>query len=100
VISDTTGLLRGLDSSTWLDGPLKWSAWAVPPELFLVVVTMLKPLRRVFGLCERLFLLTTNVRFILVALLVISRTTYSNADRGAPPPPLRRTSRESTVAQP
>lgn len=75
VISDTTSVLRDLHPAAWLDSSLKWSAAAVAPELFLVVITMLRPLRRVFGLCERLFLLTTNVWFILVAVLLITRAT-------------------------
>jgi hypothetical protein len=36
---------------------------------------MITPLRRVFGLLERVFLLTTNVWFVLLALLLIARST-------------------------
>ena len=43
------------------------------PALALVVITMLRPLRRIFGLSERIFLLTTNVWFALAAGLLISR---------------------------
>jgi Protein of unknown function (DUF998) len=60
VISETTPVLRDLDPAQWLQGTLKWLAWAVATELFLVVVTIYGPLRRVFGLFERLFLLTTS----------------------------------------
>jgi Protein of unknown function (DUF998) len=73
VISETTSLLRELTTAHWLDTSLKWSAWAVTPELALVVITMFRPLRKVFGLFERLFLVTTNVWFILVALLLVQR---------------------------
>jgi hypothetical protein len=73
VISGMTPVLRDLDPATWLRDALRWSAWAVAPELALVVVTMVGPLRRVFGLFERLFLLTTNLWFILVAVLLLSR---------------------------
>jgi uncharacterized protein DUF998 len=75
VISDVTPVLRDLDPAPWLGSALKWSARAVGPELLLVVVTMLGPLRRVFGLFERLFLLTTNVWFILLSLALIIRAT-------------------------
>ena len=34
---------------------------------------MLRPLRRTFGLFERIFLLTTNIWFVTAALQVISR---------------------------
>ena len=73
LVSGTTSMLRASDPTSWSRGPLGWIAWAVAPELALVVVTMMGPLRRVFGLVERLFLLTTNVWFILVALLVLGR---------------------------
>jgi hypothetical protein len=74
VISEMTSDLRDLNPASWLSGSLKWTAWAVAPELFLVVITMFRPLRKVFGLFERLFLLTTNIWFILVAILLISRS--------------------------
>jgi hypothetical protein len=76
VISETTPVLRNLEPAPWLSTSLRVVAWAVAPELALVVVTMLRPLRRrVFGLFERLFLLTTNVWFLLVAGLLIARAT-------------------------
>jgi hypothetical protein len=75
VISDTTPVLRDLGPAVWLQSSLKWSAWLVAPELALVVVTLFPPLRRVFGVFERLFLLTTNVWFILVAVLLVTRAT-------------------------
>ncbi|MET3808218.1 hypothetical protein ABIB25_005247 [Nakamurella sp. UYEF19] len=71
VISEMTVNLRNLDPASWLDNPLRWTAWAVAPELVLVMVTMLRPLRRIFGVFERLFLLTTNIWFLLVAMVVI-----------------------------
>jgi hypothetical protein len=43
VISDSTSVLRDLDPAAWLGSSLKWSAAAVAPELFLVVITMLRP---------------------------------------------------------
>ena len=72
-ISGLTPPLRALDPSGWTNAPLGWAAWLVGPALALVVVTMVRPLRRVFGLFERIFLLTTNVWFALVAALLISR---------------------------
>ena len=72
-ISDTTPVLRHLSGTVILGSPLHWVAWLVAPELALVVITMFRPLRKVFGLFERLFLLTTNVWFIMVALLLIDR---------------------------
>lgn len=73
VMSQTTSVLQDLGAPGWLRHPLGWASWAVAPELFLVVVCMVGPLRRVFGLVERLFLLTTNIWFVLVALVLIDR---------------------------
>lgn len=73
-ISGATSTLRALGSATWVDQCLRWLAAAVGPELILVVATMLRPLRRVFGLFERLFLLTTNAWFLVVAALLIARS--------------------------
>jgi hypothetical membrane protein len=72
-ISGMTPALRALDLTEWARAPLGWTAWLVVPALALVVVTMLRPLRKVFGLFERVFLLTTNVWFALAAVLLISR---------------------------
>jgi hypothetical protein len=46
-------------------------AQAVGPELALVVITMLPPLRRVFGVVERIFLVTTNIWFVVVAVILL-----------------------------
>ena len=51
--------------------PLTWLASAVLPAILLVIITLLRPLRRVFGLFERLFLIITYLWIILVALLLI-----------------------------
>jgi hypothetical membrane protein len=72
-ISGLTPALRAYDLSEWVRAPLGWANWAVGPALALVVITMLRPLRRVFGLFERIFLLTTNLWFALAALLLISQ---------------------------
>jgi hypothetical protein len=72
-ISGMTPALRDLDPSQWAQNPLGWAEWIVGPALALVVVTMLRPLRRIFGLSERIFGLTTNVWFALAAGLLISR---------------------------
>lgn len=74
VISETTTSVRDLGPSPWLLDLLKWSASAVAPALFLVVVTMFRPLRKVFGLCERLFLLATNVWFLAAATTLVTRS--------------------------
>lgn len=75
VISETTSALRALGSATWIDQCLRWLAAAVGPELIVVVAAMLRPLRRVCGLFERLFLLTTNAWVLVVAALLIARVT-------------------------
>ena len=75
VISETTSVLQSLEATHWLRESLKWTAWWVGPELAAVVITMIRPLRRVFGLLERIFLLTTNLWFLLVAVLLISRAS-------------------------
>jgi zinc transporter ZupT len=72
-ISAMTPALRELDPSGWARGPLGWAQWIVGPALALVVITMLRPLRRVFGLFERLFLVATNLWFALAAALLITR---------------------------
>ncbi len=72
-ISGMTPALRALDPTEWAHSPLAWTEWIVGPSLALVVVTMLRPLRRLFGLFERIFLLTTNIWFALAAGLLLSR---------------------------
>jgi hypothetical protein len=49
-------------------GLLTWLAGATLVGLILVVVTLLPRLRRLFGLCERFFLLVTYAWLVLVAL--------------------------------
>jgi hypothetical protein len=73
-ISNMTPVLGTLNSWQQAQKPLMWLAWAVLPELILVIITMFRPLRHIFGLFERLFLLTTNVWLILVALLLLVKT--------------------------
>jgi hypothetical protein len=73
-ISETTPVLLALNPAPWLNTTLNASAHTVAPSLTLVVITMLRPLRRIFGLFERLFLLTTNIWFVFVALLIFTRT--------------------------
>lgn len=72
-ISGMTPALQSITVGQWVHAPLGWTAWLVGPALFLVVITMTRPLRRVFGLFERIFLLTTNVWFALAAILLIGR---------------------------
>lgn len=72
VISGTTPALLALNPAS-LHSPLRAAALTVGPSLGLVVITMLRPLRRVFGLFERLFLLVTNLWFVLAAVLVLTR---------------------------
>jgi hypothetical protein len=73
VISNLTPLLDTLNPWQEVKVPLTWLAWAVLPALVLVVITMFRPLRRIFGLFERLFLLITNGWFILVALFLFMK---------------------------
>lgn len=72
-ISGMTPTLRTLVPGEWTHAPLGWTEWIVAPALALVVATMLRPLRRLFGVFERVFLLTTNVWFALAAGLLLSR---------------------------
>ena len=72
-ISGTTPALQALTTGQWVHAPLGWAAWIIGPALALVVITMLRPLRRVFGLFERVFLVTTNIWFALAAILLIDR---------------------------
>ena len=67
-ISHLTGPLTLLTPWNSLARPLRWLAWLVIPALAAVVVTMVTPLRRVFGLFERIFLVTTNLWFLLVGI--------------------------------
>jgi hypothetical membrane protein len=73
VISGTTPALRALDLSGWARTPLAVADWTVAPALALVVVTMFRPARKLFGLFERIFLLTTNIWVALAAGLLLSR---------------------------
>ncbi len=52
-------------------GLLTWLAGATLVGLILVVVTLLPRFRRVFGLCERFFLVVTYAWLVLVAFLLI-----------------------------
>lgn len=73
VISGTTSMLRASSPNSWSSTPLGWIGWLTGPALALVVITMLGPLRRFFGITERLFLVASNLWFILVALFVLGR---------------------------
>jgi hypothetical protein len=75
VISETTPVLLDLTPPPWLGEPLHWASFAVAPALFLVVLTIIGPLRKTFGTAERLFLVTTNAWFLLVAMMVILRSS-------------------------
>jgi len=72
-ISGMTPALRNLDPDGWVHDALGWTAWIVGPALALVVLTMVGPLRRMFGLFERIFLGSTNLWFALAAVLLLSR---------------------------
>ena len=72
-ISGLTPALQALTTGQWVHAPLGWAAWIIGPALALVVITMTRPLRRVFGLFERVFLVTTNIWFALAAILLIDR---------------------------
>lgn len=72
-ITAMTPALQALNVGQWTHAPLGWAAWTVGPALLLVVITMAPPLRRVFGLFERIFLVTTNIWFALAAILLITR---------------------------
>jgi Protein of unknown function (DUF998) len=54
--------------------PLHWLVGLVELALAAVVVTIFRPLRTVFGLFERIFLVTTNVWFLLVGALLVAKT--------------------------
>jgi hypothetical membrane protein len=73
VISGMTPALRALDPNAWARAPLAFSESTVGPALAVVVVTMLRPMRKFFGLFERIFLLTTNIWFAVAAGLLITR---------------------------
>jgi len=76
VISETTSLLGDLSTVQWITTLLSWTAAIVAPALALIVVTMIPALRRVFGLFERVFLVTTNIWFALAALILIVGATH------------------------
>lgn len=70
-ISNLTPLMVALPPWQPAAAMLAWLAWAAVPAVALVVITLLPPLRRVFGLCERLFLVATCLWLILAALLLV-----------------------------
>ena len=71
-ISGVTPTLIDVAQARWLGDTLHVVSVIVAASLILVVVTMAGPLRRVFGLTERIFLVTTNLWFALAALLVLT----------------------------
>lgn len=73
-ISHLTTQLKPITPWHSVERPLSWLAWLVIPALAGVVITMLRPLRRIFGLFERIFLVTTNVWFLTVAVLLVVKT--------------------------
>jgi hypothetical protein len=73
-ISNLTPELVMLSPWTMVQQPLTFVAGLVEPALIMVVVTMFRPLRRIFGLFERIFLLSTNVWFLLVTILLLVKT--------------------------
>lgn len=71
VLSDITPTLQAIQPWKQVQGPLTFLAAFALPALVAVVVTLLLPyIRRIFGLCERLFLLTTSVWLTLVSILL------------------------------
>jgi uncharacterized protein DUF998 len=72
-ISHLTVSLKAVSPWHAARGPLAALAWLVAPTLAGVVITMIGPLRRFFGLFERIFLLTTNAWFLTVAVLLTVR---------------------------
>ncbi|MEU8936084.1 DUF998 domain-containing protein [Streptomyces sp. NPDC048409] len=63
-----------MDISPWssFGGLLEVLHWIILVSLVLLVVTMMPHLRRVFGLFERCFLVSTNIWFIAVGIGIIS----------------------------
>jgi hypothetical protein len=72
-ISRLTPALQILGPS-WTHSTLRALATVARISLILVVVTMLPRLRAVFGLFERLFLLSTNAWFVVVLLTLLATT--------------------------
>jgi hypothetical protein len=73
-ISDLTADLDLIHPWLSVKGILVALRVTVPITLALVVVTMFPPLRRVFGIFERLFLLSTNLWFIVIAAGLLRKT--------------------------
>ena len=69
-ISNITPVLVTLHPWSLLRGLFTPLVTVVAAALALVVLTMLRPFRPVFGLCERLFLASTYVWLILTAVLL------------------------------
>ncbi|MGW6487624.1 DUF998 domain-containing protein [Streptomyces sp. NPDC055056] len=61
------------DTSPWstVSGLLTALHWVILISLILLVVTMIPRLRRVFGLFERAFLVSTNIWFVTVGIGII-----------------------------
>lgn len=70
-LSNLTPALRTLDPWRPVGRLLGVLATLVLVSLVLVVVTMFRPLRAAFGLCERAFLITTNLWLAVVELLLL-----------------------------
>ncbi|AEV85205.1 hypothetical protein ACWT_4185 [Actinoplanes sp. SE50] len=67
------GLTPTLRAATSHPDVPHWLAIATPVLLAAVAVTMFRPLRRLFGVTERLFLLVTNAWYVAAALIVLAR---------------------------
>jgi hypothetical protein len=66
-VTHMTSALCELSPWETMKAPLTWLSWLATPALVLLVVTMIRPLRKVFGIFERLFLVTSNLWAFLVA---------------------------------
>jgi hypothetical protein len=72
-VSDLTPVLRTLHPWDRVGGLLGVLAAIVTPALAAVVITIIPRLRIVFGLAERVFLLSSNLWFLAVTAMLIVR---------------------------
>lgn len=73
-ISGMTPRLAALPPWQSAQGLLTALDWLVAASLALVVVTLLPPLRRVFGLFERVFLVSSNIWLITAGICLAVKT--------------------------
>jgi Protein of unknown function (DUF998) len=71
IIAELTPFFQTIQEWSAVSGILGMLLTAITPILIMVVITMWKPLRNIFGLFERLFIATSAIWFLIVSASLI-----------------------------